>query len=57
MDVIFFTPALQKEILFSCTSCGWVGSETELDFITSFNNNLVCCPVCFNDDVRVFNDK
>lgn len=44
-----------KDSLFNC-SCGWMGTELDLDVITSFDNNLVCCPSCQNDDVRVLNN-
>ncbi|MGL1956079.1 MAG: hypothetical protein OCD00_02010 [Colwellia sp.] len=46
-----------EDVLFTCNSCGWVGSELELDVISNFDNNLVCCPSCPSDDVRVFNDQ
>lgn len=52
-DAVLFEPV--KDVLFTCNSCGWVGSELELDVISNFDNNLVCCPVCLSD-VRVFNE-
>jgi len=55
MDAIFFEQL--KDILFNCDLCGWVGSELDLDVLTSFDNNLVRCPRCTNDDVRVLNDN
>lgn len=42
-----------KEVMFHC-SCGWQGSEMELDVMTKIN--MVCCPICHNDDVRVLNE-
>ncbi|PCI54396.1 MAG: hypothetical protein COB45_08430 [Gammaproteobacteria bacterium] len=33
------------EIMFSC-SCGWKGSQHDLDVITNDLTNLVCCPDC-----------
>ncbi len=42
-----------KDVMFHC-SCGWVGSEMELDVMTKVN--MVCCPICHNDDVRVLNE-
>jgi len=41
------------EEIFTC-SCGWTGEQTDLD-VTNFN--MVCCPFCKNDDVRVLNEK
>jgi len=41
-----------KEVIFTC-SCGWTGIESDLD-LSIFD--MVCCPVCHNDDVRVLND-
>jgi len=54
MDAIFFENI--KDVLFNCT-CGWVGSELELDILTHSAENLVCCPACHNDDVRVLNEN
>jgi len=54
MDAIFFENV--KDVLFNC-SCGWVGSELELDVVTNFDNNLVCCPLCSSLDVRVLPDE
>lgn len=45
-----------KEVQFTCTCCDWVGSELALDVLVKAELNLVCCPVCQNDDVRVIND-
>jgi len=56
MDAIFFEFVFNKEILFSC-ECGWVGCETELDVLSNSSINLVCCPSCKNDDVRIFNEN
>jgi len=53
MEAILFEPI--KDVTFSCF-CGWVGSELELDILTNYRINLVCCPVCLNDDVRLVND-
>lgn len=52
MEASFFEPV--KDVMFNCF-CGWQGSELELDVITNIDSNLVCCPVCENDDVRVVN--
>jgi len=46
-----------KSVLFNCNLCGWIGSELEIDVISSFDNDLVCCPCCSNDDIRVFNEN
>mgnify|MGYP005988172249 CR=1 FL=1 len=45
-----------KDVLFNC-SCGWHGSELDLDVLTLSRVNLVCCPICQNDDVRVDNEQ
>ncbi len=45
-----------KDVLFDCF-CGWSGTELELDILTFSRENLVCCPKCKNDDVRVSNEK
>tara|TARA_R110000823_G_scaffold129297_5_gene256962 strand:+ start:355 stop:507 length:153 start_codon:yes stop_codon:yes gene_type:complete len=49
MDAFF--PEFIEEI-FTC-SCGWTGTESDLD-LTIFE--MVCCPICKNDDVRVLNN-
>jgi len=46
-----------KNHTYSCEACGWSGSEVELDVVTKISMNLVCCPDCKNDDVRVINEK
>jgi hypothetical protein len=43
-----------KEIEFSCC-CGWQGKESDLDYMHSFSESMVCCPDCKNTDVRVLN--
>jgi Zn finger protein HypA/HybF involved in hydrogenase expression len=45
-----------KNYVYSCESCDWVGTEVELDLVTKIDMNLVCCPHCKNDDVRVVNE-
>lgn len=45
-----------KNYDYSCDSCGWSGTEIDLDVVTKIHLNLVCCPACKNDDVRVVND-
>ena len=54
MDVISF-PTDVKQVEFTCF-CGWVGTELELDILTLSTTNMICCPLCHNDDVRVNND-
>jgi len=49
MDAFF--PEFKEEI-FTC-SCGWTGQESDLD-LSIFE--MVCCPLCKNDDVRVLNN-
>ena len=44
-----------KDVFFNC-SCGWHGSELDLDIISLSSVDLVCCPNCHNDDVRVVNE-
>ena len=53
MDAIFFTNF--RDVQFTCNCCGWIGSELELDVLIGIELNLVCCPTCQNDDVRVMN--
>ena len=55
MDVVSLEPVQVKDACFTCV-CGWIGSELELDVLTFNRINLVCCPVCSNDDVRVKNE-
>ena len=55
MDAVLFSPCI-KAVEFTCL-CGWAGDETELDILTLSGSNLVCCPCCKNDDVRVLNEK
>lgn len=45
-----------KEYVYSCDGCDWVGTELDLDIVTKIDLNLVCCPDCKNDDVRVVNE-
>ncbi len=54
MDAIFFAPII-KDVQLSCL-CGWIGSELDLDLITNFEFNLVCCPSCQNLDVNILID-
>jgi Zn finger protein HypA/HybF involved in hydrogenase expression len=54
MDAIFLEPI--KDVIFNC-NCGWSGSELELDILHLSESNLICCPICHNDDVRVSNDN
>lgn len=49
-DVRRFSP-LVYETCFTCR-CGWSGTETDLDVLTYIDTNLVCGPVCKNDDVK-----
>lgn len=53
MDATFLEDV--KDTQFTCL-CGWVGTELELDVLTHSLENLVCCPACQNDDVRVLNN-
>ena len=53
MDAIFLEPI--KDVIFDC-SCGWFGSELDLDVLYHSDANLICCPVCLNDDVRPVNN-
>lgn len=46
-----------RQYNYSCAACGWSGSEVELDVVTKISLNLVCCPDCKNDDVRIINEK
>jgi Zn finger protein HypA/HybF involved in hydrogenase expression len=46
-----------KAYEFTCDSCDWVGTELELDVVSKIDMNLVCCPLCQSDDVRVLNDN
>lgn len=45
-----------KNYTYSCAACGWSGSEVDLDVVTKISMNLVCCPDCKNDDVRIINE-
>ncbi len=46
-----------KVYQFTCDSCNWVGTELELDVVSKIDMNLVCCPLCKSDDVRVLNEN
>jgi len=46
-----------KNYTFSCSDCSWFGDESELDVVSKIDMNLVCCPLCLSDDVRVFNQQ
>jgi len=46
-----------KTYEFTCDSCEWIGTELELDVVSKIDLNLVCCPLCQSDDVRVFNEN
>ena len=54
MDAIILSD--YKNYNYSCSSCGWSGSENDLDVVTKISMNLVCCPDCKNDDVRIVNE-
>lgn len=43
------------EVQYTCAVCAWVGSEIELDVLTFTEFNMVCCPMCNCNDVRVVN--
>lgn len=45
-----------KNYTYSCDECNWSGSENELDVVSKIDMNLVCCPNCKSDDVRVVNE-
>lgn len=45
-----------KNYIYGCESCSWSGTEVELDVVSKIDMNLVCCPKCKSDDVRIVND-
>ena len=53
MDAIPFLD--NKKYTYSCEDCKWVGSELELDVISLVHLDMVSCPHCQSDDVRVVN--
>ncbi|MDX2367543.1 MAG: hypothetical protein QNK36_03935 [Colwellia sp.] len=46
-----------KNYTYSCDDCDWEGTELELDVVSKIEMNLVCCPLCQSDDVRVLNEN
>lgn len=57
VDIDSILSAPISDVLFNC-KCGWIGSELELNIVTYFEFNLVCCPSCQNLDVNILiNDK
>jgi len=44
-----------KKCFYSCEICEWAGTELELDVVSKIDVNLICCPNCKNDDVRIIN--
>ena len=46
-----------KVYQFTCDICDWVGTELELDVVSKIDMNMVCCPLCQSDDVRVDNEE
>lgn len=45
-----------KNYTYCCDDCNWSGTELELDVVSKIDLNLVCCPSCKSDDVRVLNE-
>lgn len=54
MDAVFLYD--YKNYNFSCEACGWSGNESDVDVVTKIHTNMICCPDCKNDDIRIVND-